>query len=106
LKRTTIDIGASVICDACDADYTLSDATGGMLFGGYGICPQCAPVWESSAETYKERHHIKARAAPGEEFRAFIMRVRGGNNTITITGDDKMVEDAERDFRSRHNVVE
>jgi len=36
-------------------------------------------------EKYNETRYIKDRALPGESFRQFIIRIRDGNNKITIT---------------------
>ena len=43
LNNTIIDIGETVLCDLCNADYTDSEAEGGILVGTYAICPTCAP---------------------------------------------------------------
>ena len=40
---TIIDIGETVLCDLCNADYTDSEDEGGILMGTYSICPTCAP---------------------------------------------------------------
>lgn len=84
MTRTVIDIGDHVECDFCGKDYTRSDAKGGLLFGSYGTCPDCAPRIEASAERYGEQDHIRARAGADETFKAFCLRLRGGNNTVTI----------------------
>jgi hypothetical protein len=42
---TIIDIGDTVLCDLCNADYTDSEAEGGILMGTYSICPRRA--WRS-----------------------------------------------------------
>lgn len=39
---TVIDIGDTVVCDLCNADYTESDVSGGALIGSYAACPECA----------------------------------------------------------------
>jgi hypothetical protein len=43
-NHTIIDIGEMVLCDLCNADYTDSEAEGGVLMGTYSICPTCAVV--------------------------------------------------------------
>jgi hypothetical protein len=83
------DIGDFVQCDLCGKDYSTSDAMGGLLFVSKGVCPCCAPSLEADAVRYGEEAYIYDRAAPGETFRDFVLRIRGGNNTVTITtGDD------------------
>lgn len=83
------DIGNTVLCDMCNGDFTESDAQGGFLFGSYAVCPNCAPRVRASAKKYGEEKFITAEAAPGETFRDFTLRQRGGDNTVTIrSGDD------------------
>lgn len=84
-----IDIGDSVVCDWCDDEYTGKPDQGGLLFGSRAVCPKCAPRVERSAKEYGEDHFIKARCPEGESFAAWVLSLRGGNNTIRIlTGDD------------------
>lgn len=78
------DIGDHVECDLCSKDFTDSDAKGGYLFLSKGVCPDCAPRFEADVKRCDEERYIRDRARPGETFKAFIMRVRGGNNTVTI----------------------
>jgi hypothetical protein len=85
----TFDIGDCVQCDLCGKDYTTSDDVGGFMFASKGVCPTCAPRLEADAKRYDEERYIGERAWPGETFKAFILRMRGGDNTVTITtGDD------------------
>ena len=86
MKVTKIDIGETVQCDFCSADFTDSSETGGFLFGTYGTCPHCVGRMMKTIERCNETHLIRERAREGETFRAFIKRVRGGNNTIVMTG--------------------
>ena len=85
-------IGNSVVCDDCSKDYTHSTEQGGILFESKGICPVCAPKWLRAAKAYHEEHFVRGRAKEGEEFRAFIMRIRGGNNTVRVSGSDDFVK--------------
>jgi hypothetical protein len=83
------DIGNSVVCEFCGQDYTNSDEKGGFIFESKGVCPRCAPSFMSKVIGYNEQSFIRGSALPGEQFRDFILRSRGGNNTVTITsGDD------------------
>ncbi len=85
----TFDIGDIVQCDLCGEDFTTSDATGGFMFVSKGVCPTCAPGFEAEVKRCDEEQYIGERAYPGETFKAFILRMRDGNNTVTITtGDD------------------
>lgn len=88
-----LDIGNTVICDDCGGDYTHSTAKGGILVDRKGICPTCTPEWLRLLASYHEEDHIRARANEGEEFRAFILRIRGGNNTVRISGSPEAVKE-------------
>lgn len=81
----TIDIGDVVICDICNEDFTDSQETGGVLFGSYGVCPRCTPRLLEDVKKHNEEHLIHAKAQPSETFKAFSLRMRGGNNTITFS---------------------
>lgn len=85
MKVQEFDIGNTVVCDLCNADYTNSDDKGGFLFMSKGVCPKCAPRFEAEAKKYNEEGFIKARAKPEQTFRDFILELRGGNNKVTIT---------------------
>jgi hypothetical protein len=74
-----IDIGTTVLCDICNDDYTNSDALGGILVGSYAVCPQCAPEFTDSDD--EPVIHCPA----GMRFRDWVLRIRGGRNTIEIT---------------------
>lgn len=80
-----IDIGNSVVCDGCGNDYTESDESGGILFGSSAYCPGCAPGIEESARKYSEEENIGAVCPPGVSFREWVLAIRDGNNTITIS---------------------
>lgn len=82
----SIDVGDRVVCDACDVNFTNSDAVGGLLFQSKAICPVCTPRLMKSVEKFGEQRFIRGRAEPGETFKAFVLRIRGGNNTITVLG--------------------
>ena len=85
ITRTVHDIGDTVVCDICNVDYTDSGAVGGFLLQSKGICPGCAPRMDADLKKYGEEQYVRARANEGETFRAFILRMRGGDNTVTIT---------------------
>lgn len=82
--REPVDIGDCVVCDVCSEDFTNSDEQGGFLFGSYGVCPVCAPRFEANVHACGEGKYIRDRAEPGETFKAFVIRIREGNNTIMI----------------------
>jgi hypothetical protein len=78
------DIGNHVECDICSTDYTCSDAIGGFIFSGKGVCPKCSEKFMASVKEYHEEKYIKAVAGSNETFRDFILRMRNGNNLITL----------------------
>lgn len=101
MSEWEMDIGNTVKCDACNEDYTDSDAQGGMLFVSKAICPKCTPRWVNDAKAYGESHHIRAEAAPWESFRDFVLRIRGGNNKVRVAGNDKDVADWRKVFEQQ-----
>lgn len=70
------DLGESVICDECSADYTNSDESGGFIFGGHGVCPKCADRMLESIRKHNEEEHIKAYCPKGKSFKQFILDYR------------------------------
>lgn len=79
-----VDIGNIVVCDGCSEDYTDSDEVGGIYFCGKAYCPKCSGRVMDDAERFNETRYITGRAMPGESFRAFVLRLRGGDNTIQV----------------------
>jgi len=80
-----IDIGDTVLCDFCNEDFTNSDALGGLLFQSKGVCPTCEPEFMANVKKHGEERFIRDKPLEFESFRAFILRIRGGNNTVTVT---------------------
>ena len=78
-----IEIGDSVVCDCCNADYTDSDEEGGVLVGTYAVCPRCTPKALKAAEKYHEP--VDGMCPEGMRFKDWVLKLRGGNNTIRIT---------------------
>lgn len=73
-----------VICDLCNADFTRSNAKGGIVCAGTGICPGCAPAFLERVKRFHEEDTITDRATEDETFFAFIMRIRMGQNPAFI----------------------
>lgn len=71
-----IDIGDTVVCDYCNDDYTNSDESGGILLHNEAVCPMCATV-----ERYQRAEAI---CPPDMSFKDWVLKLRGGNNTIII----------------------
>lgn len=89
MTREVYYIGNTVVCDwSCGADFTNSDRSGGLLFGSKACCPDCAPKCEADAKRYGEERFIAGRCPPGMSFRDWVLRLRDGDNTLTvITGE-------------------
>lgn len=86
-----IDVGEHVECDLCSKSFDGLPDSGGFLFGSKGVCPDCAPRFEADIKRFGEESYIKARCPVGMSFRDWILRLRGGDNTIKIyTGADAM----------------
>lgn len=80
-----VDIGNTVLCDLCNADYTDSNESGGFLFlSSTGVCPKCAPEFLKNIESYHEEKYIRAWCSDHLSFKDFIIKIRGGNNLITV----------------------
>ena len=87
--ESVIDIGDSVICDACGDDYTNSDDSGGFLFGSSAYCPKCAVSRLPNIKSYGEEHFIKARCPKSMSFKDWVLQLRGGDNTIKVYTEKK-----------------
>lgn len=89
MSRQVIDIGDMVVCDLCNEEYTGKPDPGGFLFQSKAVCPACAPKFERDVRKFQEEHLIRARCPEGQPFAAWVLSLRGGDNTIQIiTGED------------------
>lgn len=83
------DIADHVECDGCSKVFTDSDEPGGILFGSKGYGPCCAAKMEADIKRFGEEQYIRDRCPPGMAFKEWVLKLRGGNNTVTIlSGDD------------------
>jgi hypothetical protein len=73
----SIDIGDTVVCDYCNADYTESDEGGGVLLGSYAVCPACVVKFKLTK--------VDATCPAGMTFKEWVLQLRNGNNTIRVT---------------------
>ena len=105
MKNYSIDIGNTVLCDFCDKDYSDSDAIGGLLFESKAVCPECERKTRESIKNYNEEHFIRAEPKPGETFRDFVLRIRNGNNTISVSGEDEDIAWAETYFGNKFGKI-
>lgn len=78
--ETILHVGGHVECDFCSKEFTDSTESGGFLFGSYAVGPCCA----ATPIRADERKHIKGRCPEGMSFRDFVLKLRGGDNTIRI----------------------
>jgi len=84
-KSTILHIGDVAICDTCGKDWTNNDQSGGFLFGSYAVCPDCAPKILENVDKYNERHAIKEFCPPNLSYWQWVLKLRGGDNTIKVT---------------------
>jgi len=80
----TIDVGDNVLCDVCNADYTWNDSSGGFIFNGEAVCPECETETYQRIERNGEESFIEDHCPPWQSFRKFVLASRGGDNTIKI----------------------
>lgn len=80
----TIDVGTQVICDVCGRDWSFENKSGGFLFGSYVYCPDCAEKGLKDIKKYHEEWNIKAFCPPNLSFWNWVVKLRNGNNTITL----------------------
>lgn len=86
MKQEVKTIGDRVFCDwSCNKEYTHSPAKGGLLFGSYAVCPECAPDVEAKAVKNQEENRIRARCPEGMSFRDWVVNVLRKNKPGTIT---------------------
>lgn len=83
-----IDIGDSVCCDGCNKEWRGIETTGGFLFGSYAYCPDCVPRMMRIIREVNEEHLIREHCPEGMSYHAWVMRLRDGNNTITVSTYD------------------
>ena len=82
-----MDAGETVICDWCGKDYTdppESEKCGGLLFGSKACCPECAPRVAIAAKEHNEENYIKGTCPIGVTFKNWVLKLRGGDNTIKL----------------------
>jgi hypothetical protein len=84
-KVETFDIGDSVLCDGCNKEFRGNPASGGLLFGSKAYCPECAPDMDAKIARFEEQRYINGRCPPNQSFHSWVMGLRAGNNTITMT---------------------
>lgn len=87
LKEEIIaDLGDEVICDLCNGDYTGSNECGGVLMGGYAICPRCVREKNIDLNSLEDTDMV----CPDDVyFWRFVLWTRNGDNTIKfITEED------------------
>ncbi len=71
----TLEAGRTVLCDACNVDWTDSPVSGGIYYGTYALCPTCAPRWEADAVRIHEEAAITHRCPPNMSFADWVRDV-------------------------------
>lgn len=87
MTSEVIYLGATVLCDLCNKDYTKSDAKGGFLFCSKAVCPECTPRMLKDIEVYGEEDYIRAICPDDMPFGKWVHEVLrlGKSATVTIT---------------------
>lgn len=80
------DIGETVLCDDCDADYTESERQGGMIFCGSAYCPDCAAEMRGLARANGEQDEV-IECPSGVSFADFVRQSRQTSKVIIETLD-------------------
>jgi len=80
-----VSVGAIVVCDVCNEDYTARTESGGFIFGSYAYCPACAVKHLPVMRRYGEEHHIHARCPATQSFADFVRELRGPDAYVSIT---------------------
>ena len=70
--ESVIDVGETVLCDICNADYSYSERKGGFLFNSKSVCPRCEPRMRENIAKHKEERFIKAECPKEMSFREFV----------------------------------
>jgi hypothetical protein len=83
-----IDVGDTVICDWCGADWTGRPESGGILFQSKALCPNCAKQAEPNIRKWGETHYIRGRCPEYMSFADWVLMLRGGDNTIKFYETD------------------
>lgn len=80
-----IDIGDQVICDFCSKEWTPDMLEqGGLLFQSKAVCPDCAPELRADVAKNGGGRFIKAEQPTFSTFHAWVMALRGGDNTMKV----------------------
>lgn len=73
-----IDIGDTIMCVFCNADYSENNESGGGLVGDYAVCPDCLE------KVYLDGHMPDLVCPKGVTFKEFVLRIRDSRNFIAI----------------------
>lgn len=76
------DVGDTVICDWCGADWTGRPESGGVLFQSHAVCPDCEKKIEPDIRGNKESRQIRGRCPVNMSFAEWVVMLRGGDNTV------------------------
>jgi len=71
-----LNVGDSVICDNCNADFSHRTESGGFLIGSRGWCPDCEAESRALLRRYNEEHLITATCPSDMSHRDWILSIR------------------------------
>jgi len=98
-RETITHLGALVLCDWCNEDWTSSDQSGGFIFGAKATCPNCAPGLEADAKRFNELDHIKARCPADMSFADWVREGRGPDAKVEVISATTFDELADAIFK-------
>ena len=76
MVQITINPGRHVLCDLCNQNFSDRPELGGMIVGGYAVCPLCAPSFEQELSRQNATYMIRARCPANTSFADFIRAYR------------------------------
>jgi hypothetical protein len=72
LMRIQLAPGDMVVCDFCNKDWTDKPTSGGFIFSGYAVCPDCEPKQLKSIKGHGEEEEIEAFCPSNMSFADFV----------------------------------
>jgi hypothetical protein len=86
-----------VRCKSCNARIVFLETAAGKrmpinadtveaedMFQSKAICPECEPKWRKGIAKYGEEHLIRGYCPQFMTFHAWVMQLRGGDNSIKV----------------------
>lgn len=72
-----VEQDSEVRCDFCDADFTDSEESGGVLFQSKAVCPRCVPKLMRDVVKWGEERFLCGECPEGVPFAVWVRAIRG-----------------------------